>query len=283
MLQRNILIMGGYGVFGRIISSQLAQLPTAQVIVAGRDRKKGEDFAKALNVRYFWCDVQDIRALKLALKDVFLVINTAGPFQATDYTVPQACIEAGVHYIDLGDGRAYLKGVQILDPIAKHHSVFACFGASTSPAITAAMITALKQQVTNVRSIKIALTAGNKNAVGQATTASILSYVGKPIQIWRNGAWEQTYGWGQGERLCFPPPVGSRQVYWCEVSDLDIFPSQFMSEYVIFKAGLELPIFNHGLAILGQLRQLAPRLDLTRLTDSLISLVSAKSELTKKP
>src|SRR6185436_4899352 len=98
-----------------------------------------------------------------ALSDAHLVINASGPFQARDYSIPQACIEQGCHYIDLGDGREYVAGISQLHERAKARGVFVCVGASTTPAVTSAAVAELRSHFPHIRSIKVALNAGNKN------------------------------------------------------------------------------------------------------------------------
>ncbi|HZF99242.1 MAG TPA: hypothetical protein VEY92_13600 [Pseudoxanthomonas sp.] len=39
-----------------------------------------------------------------------IVIHSAGPFQGCDYRVAEACLAAGVHCIDLADGRDFVAG-----------------------------------------------------------------------------------------------------------------------------------------------------------------------------
>lgn len=40
-----------------------------------------------------------------------IVIHTSGPFQEQGYDVAQACIQQGIHYIDLADGRSFVKNI----------------------------------------------------------------------------------------------------------------------------------------------------------------------------
>ena len=47
----------------------------------------------------------------------------------------------------------------------------------------------------------------------------------------------------------FPPPVGRRRVYNCDVPELELFPSVFGARTVRFSAGLELNLLNHLLSL----------------------------------
>ena len=270
MSRKKILILGGYGSFGQYITDILCADPDMEIIVAGRNAQRGAAFAASMGIGYQQCDARDPLSLESAVEDTWLVINASGPFPASDYSIPQLCIEQGCHYIDLADGREYVASFGDLDELARQHQVFACTGASTTPAITSAMVKALGDGPW--RSIKVALNAGNKNPAGVSTIATILSYVGKKVQVWQAGTWAQKWGWGEGEFVKFPPPVGRRRVHLCDTPDLTLFPKYFDVQNVIFKAGVELTLFNYAIAGLGLLRRLIPSLNLPVLARPLVSM-----------
>ncbi len=269
-MSRRIVILGGYGVFGRHIADALAWDRTLDLVVAGRDPVRGRFIAESIGASFAPCDLRDPATVRKVIADARLVINTVGPFQAADYQIPRACIDQGCHYLDLGDGRLYVAGISELHSAAVARNVFVCVGASTAPAVTSAMVAELLPPGSQARSIKVALTAGNKNQAGAATLAAILSYVGSPIRIRRLGQWRQRIGWGDSEFIDFPGPVGCRRVQLCDVPDLELFPRCFQADSVTFKAGVEMTIFNHALTALARLRQMWPGLQLPVLAGPLV-------------
>lgn len=78
---------------------------------------------------------------------------------------------------------------------------------------------------------------------------AVLSYLGRKIRVWRNGRWVDRPGWGDPQRLDFPPPVGRRRVYNCDVPELELYPSAFNAQTVRFSAGLEMNVLNHLLSV----------------------------------
>src|SRR5262249_731321 len=58
----------------------------------------------------------------------------------------------------------------------------------------------------------------------------------------------------------------------CDVPDLEIFPELFEADSIVFKAGVELTLFNYAIALLGQLRKLRPSLNLPALAGPLVWL-----------
>jgi short subunit dehydrogenase-like uncharacterized protein len=112
-MQRAVLILGGYGNFGKRIASALAKAGVP-VIIAGRDQEKAGALVRSLpgNLASTVCfDVRrDIDTQLETLKPA-VVVNTCGPFQSSDYGIAESCIRHGVHYIDLADGRDFVGGI----------------------------------------------------------------------------------------------------------------------------------------------------------------------------
>jgi len=191
------------------------------------------------------------------------LIHAAGPFQGRDYGVARACIDGGVHYIDLADAREFVTGIGALDAAARARGVFVGSGASSVPTLTHALVSEIAGEFASIDSIDIALSPGNQNPRGAATVGAVLGTLGQPIRTWIDGAWRTRFGWGDALSLDFPPPVGRRRVYNCAVPDLDLFPTEFRANTVRFRAGMELPSFNRILSALAALRRvhLAPALE----------------------
>lgn len=271
-MRRKVVILGGYGTFGSFISEELSH--SADVVVAGRNQAKGQKFAESLGAEFSLCDARDNASLRAAIKGANIVINASGPFFPNDYGIPRACLEENCHYIDLADNRAYVVNFHKLHDLAQDRQVFACTGASTAPAVTYALICELQRELTDIHSIQIYLSAGNKNKAGPSTFESILSYAGAPVHIWDDGQWKRIMGWDLREHFRFPNPVGKRLVQVCDIPDLELFPQLFEVDGVIFRAGLELPIFNIGLSLLAQLKKQFPQIKLPALVKPLIGISS---------
>ncbi|MCO6456560.1 MAG: saccharopine dehydrogenase NADP-binding domain-containing protein [Pirellulaceae bacterium] len=272
MHQRTVVILGGHGTFGRHITEQLAAHPGTRVVIAGRHAERGLPVAEAMGVAFRTCDAHQPASLQQAVADAWLVINASGPFQAGDYAIPRTCIQAGCHYVDLADGRQYVADFVQLDQAARDRSVFACTGASTTPAITSALIADLLPTLGRIVSIRIALNAGNKNRAGVSTVATILSYVGRPVRVWQDGGWKTLRGWSGGEFIDFPPPVGRRRVQLCDVPDLELFPKHFGADQVVFKAGVELTVLNYAILALSGIKRVCPPLNLPSLARPLVAM-----------
>jgi short subunit dehydrogenase-like uncharacterized protein len=141
-MQRAVLILGGYGNFGKRIASALVKTG-ASVIVAGRDQEKAEALVRSLpgNLASAACfDARRDLDTQLKTLKPAVVVNTCGPFQNSDCGIAESCIRCGTHYIDLADGRDFVAGIATLDRSAKEAGVAVVAGASTVPGLSSAVI-----------------------------------------------------------------------------------------------------------------------------------------------
>ena len=136
---KRILVIGGYGGFGARLARRLAAAGHS-VTVAGRSAEKARAFATRLpNAEGVAADRETDLAALLAAQWPDLVIDAAGPFQESGYGVPEACIAAGIPYLDLADARGFVTGIGALDEAARAAGVTVIAGASTAPALTGAV------------------------------------------------------------------------------------------------------------------------------------------------
>ncbi len=253
-----VMVLGGYGNFGARISRALGGDDRIELLVAGRDGSRAAAFAAALSDRAQGMAV-DMRSAGFAQvlqhHGVGLVIHTAGPFQGQDYSVARACAQAGVHYIDLADGRRF-----VCDFPRAVHAAFAgtgrvaITGASTVPALSSAVVDELCKGWQCVDSIDICIAPAQTAPRGVATLRSVLSYCGGPIQVWHGGQWQNHVGWAKPKRVAFQrlhPRLGAL----CDIPDLELFPARYqVRERMEFRAAVELGTAQRAFAVLAWLR-----------------------------
>ncbi|WP_258371553.1 saccharopine dehydrogenase family protein [Aquipseudomonas alcaligenes] len=242
-----VVVLGGYGNFGQVIVRRLSGIAGMRVWVAGRDRAKAEALAAQAGGKALQLDMNapDL-AERLRATGAQLVISTAGPFQGQDYRVARAAIEAGLHYADLADARAFVCGIGELDEAARAAGVLVCGGASSVPALAGAVIDELLPRFSRLDSIWHGISSSEKTP-GASTLAAVLDYCGKPFRQWRDGQWQTVHGWQDLARHDFPAPLGPRWVANCDIPDLELFPARYAGvRSVRFSAGVGLRITQFG-------------------------------------
>ena len=100
------------------------------------------------------------------------------------------------------DGRGFVTGIGVLDKAARSAGVPVVAGASSVPALSGAVVRALAAEDA-VRQVEIAISASNRAVAGRSVAAAILSYVGKPIALWRGRRADTGIGWQELRRECF--------------------------------------------------------------------------------
>jgi saccharopine dehydrogenase-like NADP-dependent oxidoreductase len=243
----NVLVLGGYGHFGTRICRALARHGIARIWIAGRSRARASALATEINAvhepqpaRCVVLDLDDHQELKTALERITpdVIVHTAGPFQARNYSVAEICIEIGCHYVDLADGRRFVADFACLDQRARAKGVLLVSGASTLPGLSSAVVDLLRNRMVRVSSIEISIVPAGQTPRGEATIAAVMSYCGKPVRMLERGTWVDRPGWQDVRKLQFPQ--FARRVAVCDVPDLELFPRRYPGvETVSFRAGPE--------------------------------------------
>ena len=256
-MTKRVLVLGGYGNFGRFICQELAKDANIQLLVAGRSMEKAKDFVQTLPVSNVpspvQLDVQVDMSQALHTLQPDLVINTVGPFQGQSYDVPNACIAAGCHYVDLADGREFVANIGSLNSAAKTREVAIIAGASSVPALSSAVMDKYLPQFCSLDGVEYGISTAQHTTRGLATTQAVLSYAGKPIQTIIDGANQAVVGW-QGIKPYQFEALGKRWLSHCDVPDLALFPARYPTlKSIRFYAGLELALQQFGVWCLSWL------------------------------
>lgn len=263
-----ILLLGGYGNFGKRISRALLrhQLP---IIIAGRDERKARSIAKTLHaefpgreIRWEVIDAESGLDRHLRRLRPVVTINSCGPFQAKKYDVAEACIANGSSYVDLADARDFVTGISSLHDRAERAGLSVISGASTVPGLSSAVIEHYRREFMSIESLRFGVSPGQRAERGLATTEAILSYVGKPLRP-AGASQTRRYGWQDLHRQHYPV-IGPRWMANCDIPDLDLFPEKYSIANVRFSAGMELLPIHFGIWALGWLTRLGLPIDWPR-------------------
>jgi saccharopine dehydrogenase-like NADP-dependent oxidoreductase len=262
MALQRVLILGGYGNFGKRIAASLSALNSITVIIAGRNIAKSQQLCQEL-VAKGAAVAAEAAAIDIYAADFFaelkalspdLVIHAGGPFQGQDYRVPEACIALGSHYIDLADDRRFVCDISALNERATNSNVLVVAGASSVPGLSSTVIDSFIDHFSRLDEIDFAIAPGNKAERGEATVRGILSYTGHPFPVFTKGKWRQHYGWMSPRRMSFGKVIGKRWLANVDIPDLELFPERYQPvNSVNFQAGLELSLLHLGMVFMALL------------------------------
>lgn len=259
-----ILVIGGYGVFGKRIVTSLFNHYDYELVVAGRSAAKAQALIRSFPHRagarlgYQAVDVHDDDLAELFNRlAIDLVVNASGPFHlqqgGDDYRVARACIESGADYVDMADDRRFVGGfVPALGADAAQAGITLVTGASTVPGLSAAVLNHYQPRFASMKSINYGISPGNRTQRGKATVASILSYTGQPFTTLVDGQKIDVYGWQDLRRYDFRGPLKKRWMGNCNIPDLDLLPARYPElNSIRFQAGLEVSLLHLGLWLLA--------------------------------
>lgn len=272
---RRVLILGGYGNFGKRIAESLSALKGITVLIAGRNLQKAQALCESLAEKGVAAALEpltlDIQSpqfeAELAALLPDLVIHTSGPFQGQNYRVPEACIAAGSHYIDLADDRRFVCDITSLNAKAVERKLLLVSGASSVPGLSSVVVDHFLEHFASLDEIDFAIAPGNRAERGEATVKGILSYTGHPFAVLNGGQWVDRYGWMSPRKLSFGDEVGSRWLANVDIPDLELFPARYPSAKTVrFQAGLELPFLHWGMVGMAFLAKLGLVKDWSRFT-----------------
>jgi Saccharopine dehydrogenase NADP binding domain/Domain of unknown function (DUF4166) len=195
--------------------------------------------------------LQERIASTLHAKSSDVLINCIGPFDDPDYTIARACIDQGIHYIDLADNRQHVVNfAPQLHSIAERRNVAAFAGASTVPTLTSATIEALCHEAEMEPSkIHMYICPGNNAPRGVATVKSVLQHLGVKYEA---APGQLRWGWLNTETVCLRGITPSRLCSNIDVPDLPLLRKRYPSLVSLeFKAGMELRLLHLPIVVAG--------------------------------
>lgn len=116
-----VVVYGASGYTGRLIAEHLRDIGVP-FVAAGRSRERIEEALRLVpgieNARYEIVEVEHtVEALTKLLTGRKVICNTVGPFKRYNLEVVEACLRAGVHYLDTTGEQAAIR--QIDDAFGK--------------------------------------------------------------------------------------------------------------------------------------------------------------------
>lgn len=178
------MIYGANGYTGKLVATK-AQQRGQQPILAGRSREQILDLAAELDLPHQVFALDHIQAIKAELKDVGLVLNCAGPFSQTAERLRQACVETGVHYIDITGEIDILASSYALDAQARESGSVIISGVGFDVVPTDVLSALLKRAMPDATHLELAFAGGG--GVSPGTAKTMVEMLPEKGQIRRDG------------------------------------------------------------------------------------------------
>ncbi len=277
-MKQRIVILGSYGEFTRRVAAGLVAMPAVDVVLGLPPAAQATSFAGRIGVPFMVIDPNDPSALQRLLQGAFAVVNLRGPFATRDHLATATrCAALGVHYVDPSDSREYLGEFTKLARDAREHEALLVTGAGAAPAVTAVLAGLLIGEFERASEIHVFVTPGLDDQRELAIARSILDRTEDPLRIKKRGRWQEEHWWTRPEMVRFPPPVGRRRGWLCDLPDLELMVRQFDVGTVTARAGFAPGLLSFVIALLAAQRRAGSVRHLSPMTARLVRLAARLS------
>jgi short subunit dehydrogenase-like uncharacterized protein len=164
-----ILIYGATGYTGKRVA-RLAHEQGLKPILAGRNTDKLRAVAEPLGLKWRTFDLADAARLDAGLRDVAVVLCTAGPFSATSRPMADACLRHRVQYLDITDEIDVFESLAARDSEAKQAGVMLLPGVGFDVVPSDCLAAHMHRRLADANDLKITMQAILNVSRGTART-----------------------------------------------------------------------------------------------------------------
>ena len=172
MMNNRLLIYGSYGFTGNLIA-RLAVQRGLRPILAGRDPQRLATQAVELGLEHVAFSLDDRAASQRALQTAAVVLHCAGPFVHTSRPMADACLLAGVHYLDITGEITVFEALAARDAEARSAGVMLLPGVGFDVVPSDCLAAHLKQRLPSATRLIL----GIKGVGGQSSHGTMNSAI----------------------------------------------------------------------------------------------------------
>ena len=155
----NWMIYGANGYTGHLIVVE-AKRQGLNPVLAGRSADPIQKLAAELGLSAQIFDLRDVASSSVALSDIAVVANCAGPFTATSGPMIDACLKGRIHYLDITGEIEVFLAAQCRHADAKSAGVVICPGVGFDVIPTDCIAAVLKEALPDATHLTLAFDAG---------------------------------------------------------------------------------------------------------------------------
>ena len=185
MQSDSLLLYGANGYTGVLIAKYTAQYGL-RPILAGRREEAIKPLADELKLPYSIFDLENAAQLKSTLQQVKVVVHAAGPFAHTAKQMIEACLQTGIHYLDINGDISVFEMIKSFDAKAKEKNIMLMPGVGFDVVPTDCMALHLKNKLPDATHLKLAF-ASIGGGVSHGTAMTIVSRLGEGGASRQNG------------------------------------------------------------------------------------------------
>jgi short subunit dehydrogenase-like uncharacterized protein len=209
-----ILLYGANGYTAQIMLPLMEQYGISPIL-AGRSEAAIAALAAQYGYPYRVFDVTNPQAVRDGIEGVKVVLHCAGPFIYTAAPMMDACITAGIHYLDITGEVSVFQMAHDRDAAARTAGITLMPGAGFDVVPTDCMARFLVGQLPTGTHLRLAF-HGEKGGLSQGTALTMASTAGEGGLVRRDGKiervplghWGGEIDFGEVQRFCMAIPWG---------------------------------------------------------------------------
>jgi short subunit dehydrogenase-like uncharacterized protein len=183
-MANNWMIYGANGYTGELLAREAARRGQKPVL-AGRSAERIQALASELG-----CEARVFDLDHIDLAGVALVVHCAGPFSRTSAPMVRACLDRGVHYLDITGEIAVFEAVFAQDEEAKRRGVVLLPGVGFDVVPTDCLAAMLHRKMPDANELWLAF-AQRRGGVSRGTMNTMIESIGQGGAIRREGRIER--------------------------------------------------------------------------------------------
>lgn len=178
------MIYGANGFTGQLIARE-AKKRDMKFILAGRSEEKIKPLAKELAVDFEIFSLSNKQTIKNKISNCSLVLLCAGPFSKTSQPMVEACLELGIHYLDITGEIDVLDKILSLDCQAKDKGSVLIPGVGFDVVPSDCLAKQLSDKLPQADELTLAFTG--EATLSPGTTKTMLEHIPEGSKVRRDG------------------------------------------------------------------------------------------------
>jgi saccharopine dehydrogenase-like NADP-dependent oxidoreductase len=217
----NLLIIGGYGQVGRVISTMLSEKFPGRVIAAGRNYDEAERFSATTggNVLPVVLNIHAPSETAELLRDVRLVVMCV---EKPDIRFVANCLQRGIHYVDVSASYEWLSQLESIDDEAKQGNATAVLSVGLAPGLTNLLAAYNQRLFDEVKQLDIFVMLGLGEVHGEAAVRWTVENANSEFTVHADGKVKRVRSFQDSKTTVFPDGLGRRRTFRFNFSDQHI-------------------------------------------------------------
>ena len=215
-IEGKILVVGGYGSVGRVISTTLGNRFPSRVVAAGRNYHKAKQLSSETQQQVLPLALDVLNVRESDLRDVAVVVMCT---ERADTQFVEQCLQRGIHYVDITASYGFLSKIEALDSEAKKYGSTVVLSVGLAPGLTNLLASYCQSVFERLEQVDIFIMLGSGEVPGKESILWILENLDTEFFVKEKGVLKRVRSFKDSKETVFPDEFGRRRTYRFNFSD----------------------------------------------------------------